>query len=81
MLYPSMTDSRTVIDLSGTWDFKLDDGTGFEQQWYSRPLEAPISMPVPASYNDLRESVSFRDHYGYVFYQRRLSVPAFLRER
>ena len=79
MLYPIMTDSRTVIDLSGTWDFKLDDGGGLENEWFAHPLENPVSMPVPASYNDLREGVDFRDHYGLVFYQRRLSVPAFLR--
>jgi beta-glucuronidase len=78
MLYPILTPSRLLSDLSGVWDFKLDDGTGFDQKWYAKTLEDPMTMPVPASYNDLKEGVDFRDHYGWVFYQRKISVPAFV---
>ena len=78
MLYPIMTSSRTVSDLSGIWDFKLDNGRGFEEKWYEKPLSDPMTMPVPASYNDLKEGISFRDHYGWVFYQRTISLPAFI---
>ena len=80
MLYPIMTSSRMLMDLSGTWDFKLDNGTGFENKWYEKPLTEPLSMPVPASYNDMVEDISFRDHYGWVFYQRKIAVPASVRE-
>ena len=38
-------------------------------------------MPVPASYNDLKEGIDFRDHYGWVFYQRNISVPAFVKSQ
>ncbi|MBQ9412091.1 MAG: beta-glucuronidase [Oscillospiraceae bacterium] len=79
MLYPIMTFSRTVTDLSGIWDFQIDHGQGFAQSWYAEPLPDPIPMPVPASYNDLAEDVAFRDHYGWVFYQRRIAVPEWLR--
>ncbi len=75
MLYPIMTESRIVSDLSGVWDFKLDDGKGFEEKWFENPLKNPIKMPVPASYNDLMEGEDFRDHYGWVFYQRKICVP------
>lgn len=34
-------------------------------------------MAVPAAYNDLKEGVEFRDHYGWVFYQRNIAVPQF----
>lgn len=34
------------MDLSKIWDFKLDDGNGFEQEWY----KAPMTMAVPSSY-------------------------------
>ncbi len=78
MLYPILTPSRLLTDLSGVWDFKLDDGHGFEQEWYKAPLEAAMTMPVPASYNDIKEGVDFRDHYGWVFYQRRVSLPSFV---
>ena len=33
MLYPKINDARTVMDLSAIWDFKLDDGKGFEEKW------------------------------------------------
>ncbi|MDD2457409.1 MAG: beta-glucuronidase [Eubacteriales bacterium] len=78
MLYPILTASRTLMDLGGTWAFKLDTGEGFDQRWYERPLSDAMSMPVPASYNDIKEGIDFRDHYGWVFYQRSIAVPAFL---
>ena len=81
MLYPILTPSRLLTDLSGVWDFKLDDGNGFKEEWYKAPLEAPMTMPVPASYNDLKEGVDFRDHYGWVFYQRNISMPAFVKDQ
>lgn len=79
MLYPILTPSRLLCDLSGVWDFKLDQGTGFEEEWYRAPLQEPMTMPVPASYNDLKEGVSFRDHVGWVFYQRKVSLPAYVK--
>lgn len=78
MLYPAQTSSRFVENLSGIWDFKLDDGTGFDQKWYERPLEDATTMAVPAAYNDLKEGVEFRDHYGWVFYQHNIAVPQFV---
>lgn len=32
-------------------------------------------MPVPASYNDIGEDASLRDHVGLVWYDRRFHVP------
>lgn len=81
MLYPVLTPSRLLSDLSGVWDFKLDDGTGFSDEWFKRPLKAPMTMPVPASYNDLKEGADFRDNYGWVFYQRQISLPEFLKSQ
>ena len=81
MLYPVQTESRGLMDLSGVWDFKLDNGKGFEEKWYERPLEDPMTMAVPASYNDLKDGVDFRDHYGWVFYQRKLTVPSYMRSQ
>lgn len=78
MLYPILSESRNVIDLSGIWQFKLDFGTGFEEKWYQSPLEDSMTMPVPSSYNDLKDGVDFRDHYGWVFYQTVMSVPSIL---
>lgn len=81
MLFPVMTESRALIDLSGIWDFKLDDGKGFEEEWFKAPLESPMTMAVPSSYNDLKEGEDFRDHYGWVFYQRTVSVPSYMKSQ
>ncbi|WP_408004684.1 beta-glucuronidase [Proteiniclasticum sediminis] len=45
------------------------------------PLDHPLNIAVPASYNDQQEGVNFRDHYGFVFYQRELEVPKVLQEQ
>ena len=81
MLYPVLTQSRLLSDLSGVWNFKLDNGKGFEEKWYEKPLKDADTMPVPASYNDLKEGTDFRDHYGWVFYQRNISVPAYVKSQ
>ena len=81
MLYPILTESRLLSDLSGVWDFKLDNGNGFDEKWYEAPLKDADTMPVPASYNDLKEGADFRDHYGWVFYQRNISVPSYVKSQ
>lgn len=79
MLFPILNASRTLIDLSGIWEFKADDGSGFDHKWYEKRLKDPITMAVPASYNDQKESIDLRDHYGWVFYQREISIPKILK--
>lgn len=75
MLYPILNESRNLIDLSGVWELKLDDGTGFDKEWYAKKLDNTYHIAVPASYNDQVEDINFRDHYGYVFYQRNVAIP------
>jgi len=70
-----MTTSRELIDVNGIWNFKLDHGTGFTERWFEHPLQETIPMPVPASYNDLYEGAEFRDHIGWVWYEREIIVP------
>ncbi|MDO4340581.1 MAG: beta-glucuronidase [Eubacteriales bacterium] len=81
MLYPKLNDARALIDLSGIWDFKLDDGTGFDSGWIEKPFLNPVKIAVPASYNDQIEGVDFRDHYGWAFYQKELMIPQMLLEQ
>ena len=81
MLYPILTSSRLLSDLSGVWNFKLDkNGMGFTEDWARRPLEGSRTMAVPASFNDLIDEADVRDHWGWVFYQRTFAVPAFVRK-
>ena len=64
MLYPIMTTSRELIDLNGIWNFQLDHGTGFAEEWFARPLQQAIPMPVPASFNDMYEGAEYHAHIG-----------------
>ncbi|HVB20733.1 MAG TPA: beta-glucuronidase [Ktedonobacteraceae bacterium] len=75
MVYPIMTTSRELIDVNGIWNFKLDHGTGFAEEWFEHPLQQTIPMPVPASYNDLYEGEEFRNHIGWAWYEREIVVP------
>ena len=74
MLYPIMTESRQIIDLSGIWNFKLDNGCGFVEKWYESKLNNTIKMAVPSSYNDLIESTEARDHIGWVWYEKSFTI-------
>ena len=74
MLYPIITESRQVIDLNGIWRFKLDNGKGFQEKWFEERLTDTISMPVPCSYNDMVEDINFRDHIGWVWYEKEFII-------
>ncbi|MEN2984437.1 MAG: beta-glucuronidase [Dictyoglomaceae bacterium] len=76
MLYPRESEKREVKDLSGIWRFKVDkENKGLREEWYKKPLEDAILMPVPSSYNDITQDISIRDHIGYVWYERKFFVP------
>lgn len=82
MLYPIMTESRSILDLNGIWDFKLDKGNGFTEKWYESGLKNTIKMAVPSSYNDLVEVEEIRDHVGFVWYERNFTIhKSLLNER
>ena len=67
MLYPIMTSSRFVSDLSGIWKFKCDwEGKGFEEKWQNSLLSESETMPVPASFNELKSDPKLREFQGWV---------------
>lgn len=78
MLYPQTNGSRMVWDLSGIWSFQLDNGHGFEEKWMEKELSNAEKIAVPASYNDQLEGVQYRDHYGWAFYQRKITIPSIM---
>lgn len=82
MLYPINTQVRERHELSGVWRFaKVNDSAQCEQ--YCReglPLDS-LSMPVPASYNDLTQDVSLRDHIGEVVYETAFYIPKSWKEK
>lgn len=78
MLYPIITESRGLMDLGGIWSFRLDNGNAFEEEWYKKPLVGAVNLAVPASYNDLIDDMAYRDHYGWAFYQRSVTLPEYM---
>ena len=79
MLYPRENRARAVMNLDGEWSFCLDDGTGLTRHWERGPLKNAERIAVPASYNDQKDKREYRNHCGWVFYQRQVTVPAFYR--
>ena len=77
MLYPKMNRARTVMDLSGLWEFKLGDyetpGDNCER------LAGGERIAVPASYNDQKDDPAYKNHYGWAWYEREVTVPAFFK--
>lgn len=82
-LYPQATETRDLKTLDGIWNFRkspsADPEIGYREKWYRWDLAESgevIPMPVPASYNDVGEDRSLRDHVGLVWYDRRFHVPS-----
>nr|WP_274528353.1 beta-glucuronidase [Paenibacillus piscarius] len=71
-----MTETRSLYDLGGIWNFKLDHGQGWEERWYESRLLDTLPMAVPSAYNDLGVSPEIRNHIGWVWYERELTLPA-----
>ena len=64
-----------AFDLGGVWDFQTAGADSWPQEWAQGPLPEPMTMAVPASYNDQKDDVNLRSHYGWAVYQRTVSVP------
>ena len=71
MLYPQQNAARLTISMDGIWDFALDQGDPAAPSLDpAAPLPGAERAAVPASFNDQNPDRAWRDHYGWVFYQR-----------
>lgn len=75
MLYPKMNEARMLLELGGVWDFKTAGPDAWPQEWASGPLPEPTPMAVPAAYNDQKDDLALRGHYGWAVYQRTFTPP------
>ena len=76
MLYPQQNAARLTMRLDGIWDFALDHGDpSVPSLDPAAPLPGAETVAVPASFNDQKPDRAWRDHYGWVFYQRRITLP------
>ncbi|PNZ43138.1 beta-glucuronidase [Staphylococcus simulans] len=78
MLYPITTETRNIIDLNGTWKFRLEHAN--EKLDATQPLDTDLVMSVPGSYNEQGAISEIRNHVGTVFYERDFIVPKALRD-
>ncbi|MBR7163844.1 MAG: beta-glucuronidase [Clostridia bacterium] len=79
MLYPRLTASRALIDLSGIWNLQLDKSETFTEALAESSLKTPMTIAVPASYNDQKEGEEFRDHYGWAWYETCFFLPDYMK--
>lgn len=78
MLYPIMTETRNVIDLSGIWSFKLIEyKDGYD---VTTEIDTDLQMAVPGSYNDQGVVSSIRNHVGKVVYETTFTIPNVLQQ-
>ncbi|SHE48967.1 beta-glucuronidase [Vibrio gazogenes] len=76
MLKPIENEARETKLLDGLWDFKLDPSTiGYNERWYSAPLENKLKIAVPGSFNDQFADEKIKKHVGNVWYQTELRIP------
>lgn len=74
MLYPQLNESRLRISLDGIWDFKRG-GESLDVSLLEKGFGGTETMAVPASYNEQKSDKTLFEHYGYVYYQRKLKLP------
>lgn len=79
MLSVKQNESRMAVELGGIWNFKLDQETTAAQAPMPGVLKDAEPVAVPASYNDQKDVIEYRDHYGWAYYQRTLTVPVLLK--
>ncbi|MBS3995085.1 MAG: beta-glucuronidase [Alkaliphilus sp.] len=75
MLYPKITCSRYLVNLSGVWNFKADyEEEGYKNLWYKNGLKDYELMAVPASFNDITVDARLRDFVGDVWYEKKIVI-------
>ena len=76
MLYPQQNAARFCVEQNGVWDFCLSHDPQGADIDPAAPLPGARPMAVPGSYNDQGEDTALRDHYGWAFYQKTVTLPA-----
>ena len=73
LLYPRQNQHRSLLDLSGFWQFQLDPkDEGEAARWFDA-LPAGRTIAVPCSWNDLFDDA--RDYLGLAWYRTETWIP------
>ncbi|TYT24333.1 beta-glucuronidase [Dictyoglomus thermophilum] len=81
MLYPKITLSRIVYDLSGIWNFRESNSYEVNIDFCIKKITDAYPIYVPSSYNDLRSDKNLRYHNGLVYYQKEFYIPEFFKDK
>ncbi|SQF67269.1 beta-glucuronidase [Streptococcus dysgalactiae] len=74
MLYPTLTKTRSLYDLSGLWQFKLGDHNPEDS------LSTEDVMVVPTSFNDVVVDKDKRNYIGDFWYERLVDLPKLVKD-
>ncbi|MCS7011188.1 MAG: hypothetical protein NZL98_07450, partial [Anaerolineales bacterium] len=74
MLYPYLTPSRSLLDLSGLWDFQPDPDELGERFGFMHALPQARPIAVPGSWNE--QYADLFNYFGAAWYLRRVVLPA-----
>lgn len=78
MLYPQNNRCRTVLDLSGFWEIKVDsDDAGSDKGWM-HGFTRDAFIGVPGSWNEQLAEIGLMNYIGTLWYQTRFHIPALL---
>ena len=73
-LLPQQNRWRSLVDLSGLWEFQTDPaGQGESEGWFNG-LPAPRLIAVPGSWNE--QFLELRDYFDAAWYVTRTTLPA-----
>jgi beta-glucuronidase len=70
---PQQNAFRSVLDLSGLWDFQRDPADAGEAAGWAGKLPAPTLIAVPGSWNE--QFQDSRDYTGVAWYQIQTTLP------
>ena len=72
-LFPEQNSYRSLLNLSGVWEFKVDSNhIGEKENWYLG-LNQSKPIAVPASWNDQYDEL--REYMGFAWYEKNTFIP------
>ncbi|KAK0110890.1 hypothetical protein ONS96_002476 [Cadophora gregata f. sp. sojae] len=76
MLKPQANSIRELVSLDGLWNFAVASSPDIDtEQAWKKTIPHHLQAPVPASYNDIFADQAIRDHVGWVYYQKLVTIP------
>ncbi|MCK4753278.1 MAG: beta-glucuronidase [Planctomycetes bacterium] len=71
MLYPVVSKSRSIVDLSGFWEYKADRDDSGEKSGFGKGFAADGFIGVPGSWNEQLAESGLMNYNGVVWYKRK----------